>query len=458
LIYSGIRYHGVMSHDLIVIGGGSGGIATAIRAARHGARVALIEAARLGGTCVNLGCVPKKVMWHAAGIAEALHDAPDYGFDAALSGIDWAQLRDARDRYIGRLNGIYRDNLADAGVTLVESRARFVAPHRVAAGDSMFEADHVVIATGGHPLVPDVPGAGLGITSDGFFALERQPRHVAIVGSGYVACELAGIFRALGSDITVLLRGRHLLRSFDPMLREALLDAMTASGVTVVTDTQVRSVARGDDDLLILDCGGRLRLGGYDTLIWAIGRSANTPSLDLAAAGLEADASGHILTDASQNTRVPGIYAVGDVTGRVALTPVAIAAGRSLADRLFGGRPDSRLDYDNIPTVLFSHPPIATIGLTEDQARARYGDAVQVWQSRFTPLYHALTTRKTRSAVKLITAGPEQKIVGCHIFGQGADEMLQGFAVAIRMGATKMDFDDTVAIHPTGAEELIGLR
>lgn len=447
-----------MHTDLIVIGGGSGGIATAIRAARHGARVTLIEAARLGGTCVNLGCVPKKVMWHAAGIAEALHDAPDYGFDAALSRTDWAQLKDARDRYIERLNSIYRDNLADAGVTLIEDAARFVAPHRVAVGDRTIEAGHVVIATGGRPRVPVTPGAELGITSDGFFALAQQPRHVAIVGSGYVASELTGIFRALGSEVTVLLRGRHLLGSFDAMLRNALREAMTASGVTVVADTPIRAVSRGADGLLILDCGDRLRLGGYDTLIWAIGRISDSASLDIAAAGLEADASGHILTDDWQNTRVPGIYAIGDVTGRIALTPVAIAAGRRLADRLFGGRPDSRLDYELIPTVIFSHPPLATIGLTEDEARARFGDAVQVWQSRYTPLYHALTTRKTRSAVKLITTGAEQRIVGCHVFGPGADEMMQGFAVAIRMGATKKDLDDTVAIHPTGAEELIGLR
>ncbi len=444
--------------DLVVIGGGSGGIATAIRAARHGARVALIEAARLGGTCVNRGCVPKKVMWHAAGIAEALHDAPDYGFDAALSAVDWAQLTGSRDRFIERLNGIYRDNLVDAGVTLIEERARFVTPHRVTTGERMLEADHIVIATGGRPNVPAMPGAEFGITSDGFFELERQPRHVAIVGSGYIACELAGIFRSLGSEVTVLLRGPHLLGNFDTMLREALREAMTASGIAIVTDTLIRSVVRGADGRLSLDCNDGLRVGGFDTLVWAIGRSANTASLDLAAAGLEADASGHLRTDAWQNTRVPGIYAVGDVTGRAALTPVAIAAGRRLADRLFGNRPDSRLDYEHIPTVLFSHPPIATIGLTEDEARARYGDAVQVWQSRFTPLYHALTTRKSRSAVKLITIGPEQKIVGCHIFGQGADEMLQGFAVAIRMGATKKEFDDTVAIHPSGAEELIGLR
>lgn len=444
--------------DLIVIGGGSGGIATAIRAARHGARVSLIEPARLGGTCVNQGCVPKKVMWHAAGIAETLHDAPDYGFDTALSTVDWTQLKESRDRFIQRLNDIYRDNLVDAGVTLIEGWARFVAPHRVATGQRTLEADHIVIATGGRPIVPALPGAEFGITSDGFFELAHQPRRVAIAGSGYVACELTGIFRALGSEVTVLSRGPHLLGGFDVMLRDALLEAMTASGVAVVTDTLIRAVSRGADGLLSLDCSDRLRLGGYDTLIWAIGRNANTASLDLAAAGLEADSSGHILTDAWQNTRVPGIYAVGDVTGRVALTPVAIAAGRRLADRLFGKRPDSRLDYEYIPTVLFSHPPIATIGLTEDEARARYGDAVEVWQSRFTPLYHAVTTRKTRSAVKLITTGPEQAIVGCHVFGQGADEMLQGFAVAIRMGATKRDLDDTVAIHPSGAEELIGLR
>ncbi len=448
-----------MQYDLIVIGGGSGGIATAVRAARHGARVALVEAGRLGGTCVNLGCVPKKVMWHAAAIAEALHDAPDYGFDAALSEVDWAQLRDARDRYIERLNGIYRDQLADAGVAIIEGRGRFIAPRRIAVdGHGGLEAAHVVIATGGRPIVPAIPGAEHGITSDGFFALDHQPRDVAIAGSGYVAVELAGIFRALGSRVTVLPRGPHLLGSFDPMLREALRETMIANGITIVTDALIRAVERGADGRLTLDCGHGLRLGDYDTLLWAVGRRPNTEALDLAAAGLETDESGFLPVDDRQDTRVPGIHAVGDVTGRVALTPVAIAAGRRLADRLFGGRPDSRLDYEMIPTVLFSHPPIGTVGLTEDEARMRHGNAVQVWQSRYTPLYHAITTRKLRAAVKLVTVGPEQRVVGCHVFGPGADELLQGFAVAIRMGATKQDLDDTVPIHPTAAEELIGLR
>lgn len=446
-----------MHFDLIVIGGGSGGIATANRAARLGARCALIEGARLGGTCVNQGCVPKKLMWHAAEIATSLHDAPDFGFDPALSSINWLQLKTSRDAYLLRLNELYRDRLRDNGVTLIEGHARFRSAREVAVGDRLVSAEHIVIATGGRPVTPALPGAELGITSDGFFALASQPRSVAIVGAGYVATELAGIFRALGSEVTVILRGRELLASFDALLREALLEEMTQSGITVITETTIRAVERGDDDRLTLDCVRDLRLTGYDCLIWAVGREANTAGLDLAAAGIECTDDGFIPTDDLQNTRVPGIYAVGDVTGRIALTPVAIAAGRRLADRLFGDQPDRRLDYSNIPTVVFSHPPIATIGLTEEEARARYGDAVQVWQSRFTPLYHAVTTRKSRSAVKLITTGPEQRIIGCHIFGRGADEMLQGFAVAIRMGATKRDLDDTVAIHPSGAEELVSL-
>jgi glutathione reductase (NADPH) len=450
---------GVTKHyDLIAIGGGSGGIAVASRAARLGARCALIEPGRLGGTCVNSGCVPKKIMWHAAAIAGALDDAPAFGFEVTRGSFDWAQLTQARDAYLAHLNRIYRDNLDAAGVTLIEGSAAFVDARTLAVDSRRCRADHIVIATGGRPRLPSIPQAALGITSDGFFTLSRQPRAVAIAGAGYIAVELAGLLNALGSRVTLLLRQRALLSHFDAMIRTALAEEMQETGVHIQAETEIEGVARDGDGVLTLRCSGHQSLTGFDTLIWAIGRRANTEQLDLSAAGVAVADDGSLPVDNFQNTNVPGIYAVGDVTGRAALTPVAIAAGRRLANRLFGGQPASRLDYDCIPTVVFGHPPVGSVGLSEEGARAQYGDAVKCYQSRFTPLYHALTARKPRTTVKLVTVGAEERIVGCHVVGLGADEMLQGFAVAVRMGATKRDFDRTVAIHPTGAEEFVTLR
>lgn len=445
-------------YDLIAIGGGSGGIAVASRAARLGARCAVIEPARLGGTCVNRGCVPKKIMWYAAAVAGALDDAPAFGFEVTRGGFDWARLTAARDAYLARLNQIYRANLDAAGVTLIEGSAAFVDARTLSIGTLRCRADHIVIATGGRPRLPELPQAELGITSDGFFALSRQPRTVAIAGAGYIAVELAGLLNALGSRVTLLLRQRELLARFDAMIGATLMEEMRENGVHIETDTEIVGVARDGHDALSLQCTGRQSLSGFDTLIWAIGRRANTERLNLPAAGVTVADDGSLPVDEFQNTNVPGIYAVGDVTGRAALTPVAIAAGRRLADRLFGGRPDSRLDYDGIPSVVFGHPPVGTVGLSEAEARAQYGDAVKCYQSRFTPLYHALAARKPRTALKLVTVGAEERVVGLHVVGLGADEMLQGFAVAVRMGATKRDFDRTVAIHPTAAEEFVTLR
>ncbi|HEY0633766.1 MAG TPA: FAD-dependent oxidoreductase, partial [Gammaproteobacteria bacterium] len=314
------------------------------------------------------------------------------------------------------------------------------------------------ISPGGVPLIPNVPGAEHGITSDGFFALKSQPRRVAIVGAGYIAVELAGLLRALGSEVDLLLRRQHFLASFDAMLRETLMEEMVNDGINILPNINIERVEKGSDGLLTLHCQGGHELTGFDCLIWAIGRAPNTADLNLAAAGVEMDGNGYIPTDKFQNTNVPGIYAVGDVTGRVQLTPVAIAAARRLGDRLFNGQSERHLDYDNIPTVVFSHPPIGTVGLSEDEAREQHGDAVKVYQTRFTPMYHAVTPHKTRTAMKLVCVGAQEKVVGVHIIGHGADEMLQGFAVAVKMGATKKQFDDTVAIHPSSAEELVTMR
>ena len=445
--------------DLIVIGGGSGGLAAAQRAAEYGARVALVESDRLGGTCVNVGCVPKKVMWNAAGLAEGLRDAPGYGFALSAGDHDWSLLKEKRDAYILRLNGIYEGNLAKRGVTLIRGRAHFVDGRTVAAGGASLSAAHIIVATGGRPLLPPVAGAELGITSDGFFELPDRPERVAIVGSGYIAIELTGIFAALGSRVTLVLRGETMLKQFDSMIGESMQKILRDDGVSIVTQAWPSALDRGAGGHLGLSLRDGRRLEPFDTVLWAIGRAPAVEELELERAGVQLDAYGFIVTDKYQTTSAAGVYAIGDVTGRAPLTPVAIAAGRRLSDRLFGGRSDRHLDYHNIPTVIFGHPPIGTVGLTEAAARDDYGDeAVNVFRSSFIPMYHALTTAKPRCDMKLVTVGPNMRIVGVHVVGPGADEMMQGFAVAVRMGATKEDFDDTVAIHPTSSEELVTMR
>jgi len=445
-------------YDLLVIGGGSGGLAHAQRAAEYGVKAAAIECGPLGGTCVNVGCVPKKVMWYAAETRHHLQHAADYGFDVSVAGHDWAALKARRDAYVKRLNGIYAKNLDKRGVDYVAGFGRFVDPHTLAVGDTHYRARRVVIATGGRPIVPDVPGAGLGIVSDDFFTLGERPQRVLIAGSGYVAVELGGVFNALGSDVQIVVRKQGVVRSFDAMLGDEVMQAMLDSGIRIETGVIPARVDRRAQGIVMTAVDGR-EFGPVDCLLWAVGREANTAALGLDAAGVETDKEGFVAVDKYQQTSVEHICAIGDVTGAVALTPVAIAAGRRLADRLYGGRTDRHLDYSLVPTVIFSHPPMGTVGLTEAEARAEFGaDGIRVYTSGFTPMYYALGERRQRAKMKLITAGDNERIVGCHVFGDGADEMLQGFAVAIRMGATKQDFDDTVAIHPTSAEELVTMR
>ena len=443
--------------DLLVLGGGSGGLAHAQKASEYDIKAAVIENGPLGGTCVNVGCVPKKVMWYTAQHAHYIEHARDYGFDVVTHGHDWSQLKEARDRYIARLNSIYAGNLTRRGVELIRGTARFLDAKTIDVDGRRYSADRIVIATGGYPIVPRLPGAELGFTSDGFFDLEARPERVAIVGSGYVSVELAGVFNGLGSDTTVLIRKDGVLRSFDRMLGEELRIAMEAGGISFESSVLPQALEQTAGGLELVALDGR-RFGPFDGVLWAVGRSPNTEDLDLDAAGVAYDASGFVPVDDWQRTNVEHISAIGDVTGRVALTPVAIAAGRRLADRLYGGMDDRQLDYRLIPTVIFTHPPVGTIGMTEDEARQEFGDDMCVYESRFTPMYYALSEEKQRTMMKLITAGQDERIVGCHIIGEGADEMLQGFAVAIRMGATKKDFDDTVAIHPTSAEELVTMR
>ncbi|MCW8949865.1 MAG: glutathione-disulfide reductase [Sedimenticola sp.] len=446
-------------YDLIAIGGGSGGLSAAERAAKYGAKSAVIEAGKLGGTCVNLGCVPKKIMWYGASIAHMLEDAPAYGFAVKQEGFDWGKLIAERNQYVSNINNWYHTYLGDSNIDEIQGYARFVDDHTLEVNGERYQANHIVIAPGSYPTVPEIEGSDLGITSDGFFALDEQPKRVAVVGSGYIAVELAGMLNAVGTEVTMFLRGEHLLRKFDPMLRESLMEEMLNDGVNIIPSSQIERIERADDGTLTLTCsaGGQLQTG-FDQLIWAIGRQPSSASLGLENTSVAMDEQGYIKVDEFQNTAVSGVYALGDVTDAPQLTPVAIAAARRLSDRLFGGMLDRRLDYSLVPSVVFSHPPIATVGLTEDEARATHGEAVKIYQTHFTPMYHAFTDHQTKVAMKLVCVGAQEKIVGCHIIGFGADEMLQGFAVAIRMGATKKDFDDTIAIHPTGSEELVTMR
>ncbi len=444
--------------NYLVIGGGSGGIASARRAAEYGASVVLFEDGAIGGTCVNVGCVPKKVMWSTSRIAEFLHDAKGYGFDVTVNGFSWPDLKSRRDAYITRLNGIYDRNLANSKVEQVNARARFVDDKTVEAGGERYTADHILIATGGFPTWPDIPGAEHGISSDGFFELEDRPAKVAVVGAGYIAAELAGVLQGLGSDVSLFLRKDSVLRSFDSDLQEVVMENMAEMGMDLRRQTQLTAIEKQGDGSLTLTTDAGDTLAGYDCLIWAIGRAPATEDLGLEQTGIKTDARGFIPTDDFQNTNVANVHAVGDVTGRDALTPVAIAAGRKLSDRLFDKQSDARLEYENIATVIFTHPPIGTVGVSEEQARAEHGDAVKVYRSRFVNMYFAVLERKQPTVCKLICLGPEEKVIGCHVVGEAADEIIQGFAVAVRMGATKADFDRTVAIHPTAGEELVTMR
>lgn len=447
-------------YDYLAIGGGSGGIASVNRAAMYGKKCALIEANVIGGTCVNVGCVPKKVMWHAAQISEAIRlYGPDYGFDTTLNRLDWKHLVASRSAYIDRIHTSYNNVFAKNHVDVIDGFARFVDAHTVEVNGEQITADHILIATGGRPSHPGIPGAEYGIDSNGFFALPDLPQRVAVVGAGYIAVELAGVINGLGAKETHLFVRKHApLRSFDPLIVETLTEVMNTEGPTLHTQAIPEKVVKNSDGSLTLHLeDGRSQT--VDCLIWAIGREPANDNINLEATGVKTDAKGYISVDKFQNTSVPGIYAVGDNTGAVELTPVAVAAGRRLSERLFNNKPDEHLDYSNIATVVFSHPPIGTVGLTEPQAREQYGDdQVKVYTSSFTAMYTAVTTHRQPCRMKLVCVGPEEKIVGIHGIGSGMDEMLQGFAVALKMGATKKDFDNTVAIHPTAAEEFVTMR
>ena len=447
-------------YDYLAIGGGSGGIASINRAASYGKKCAIIEAKHLGGTCVNVGCVPKKVMWYGANIAEAIYKyAPDYGFDIDVKGFEFATLVKNRTAYIDRIHTSYNNVLTKNGVDVITGYAKFVNKNTVEVNGKNISADHILIAVGGTPARPDIPGTEYGIDSDGVFELQILPKRVAIVGAGYIAVEITGVFNALGSETHLFVRKDRPLRQFDGDIVDVLTKVMADDGLTLHTHATPKEVIKNLDNsiTLVLEDG---RTQTVDALIWAIGRKPLTQDLGLDNAGVLTNTQGKIMTDKFQNTNVSGIYAVGDVIENgIELTPVAVAAGRRLSERLFNKKPDEHLDHTLVPTVVFSHPPIGTIGLSEDAAKEQFGDDnVKVYQSNFTPMYSAITNHRQPCRMKLICAGNDEKIVGLHGIGFGVDEMIQGFAVAIKMGATKADFDNTVAIHPTGAEEFVTMR
>ncbi|PYH49841.1 glutathione-disulfide reductase GLR1 [Aspergillus saccharolyticus JOP 1030-1] len=467
----------VQQYDYIVLGGGSGGSGSGRRAAGwYGAKTLIVESGRSGGTCVNVGCVPKKMTWNFASINENLHAAQHYGYTVPDDvKIDYKYFKERRDATIQRLNGIYERNWGKEGIDLVHGRAGFVEPRVIEVtledgSKARYTAPHILIATGGRPSIPDIKGAEHGITSDGFFEIEELPPKIAVVGAGYIAVELAGVMGAVGVETHMYIRGQEFLRKFDPMISKTMTERYEAVGIHVhkghqgFKEVQLLRDGKGKDKLLKL-----IHHDGSETevneLLWAVGRVPEVEDLNLDVPGVKLNEKGHVVVDEFQNSSVEGIYAIGDVTGQAELTPVAIAAGRQLGNRLFGG-PEfktAKLSYDNIPTVVFSHPEVGTVGLTEPEARQKFGDEnIKVYHTRFTAMYYDLypaeEKKQNPTEFKLICAGPEEKVVGLHILGLGCGEMLQGFGVAVKMGATKKDFDSCVAIHPTSAEELVTLR
>ncbi|RDS84794.1 glutathione-disulfide reductase [Dyella monticola] len=443
--------------DLIVLGAGSGGLSVAQRAARLGARVALFDPDALGGTCVNRGCVPKKAMWFAAQIADMHRLGQEIGFDAAPLRLDWARFRTLRDQYIAGIRHRYATRLDMAGIRVIEEAAQLISNHTVETAKGMqASAPHIVISTGARPRRLDIPGVELGMNSDHIFVLDAPPQHIAVVGGGYIAVEFACVMRALGCQVDVLVR-ENMLTDFDLELVEALAVQMQAHGIRIVRNTQIKA-ARGQHGAITLEATDRAEYGVYDAVLWAVGRVPNSDGLGLEKLGVACGERGHILVDALQNTNVPGVYAVGDVTDRKALTPVAVAAGRALAERLIGGMADAKFDDSAIPSVVFSEPPLGAVGLTEQQARARYGDAVNVHTGRYTPLLWMVAGRSEQSVVKLVCVGEVRKVVGIHVLGPGSDELLQGFAMAMQKGLDWHDLKAAIAIHPTAAEELLLLH
>lgn len=440
--------------DLFVLGAGSGGVRAARIAAAHGARVGICEDSRVGGTCVIRGCVPKKLLVYAAHFAEDFADARGFGWDVGPVRFSWPDLIRAKDREIDRLNRVYLSLLADSGVTLYSQRGSFIDPHRLQVGDENISAERILIATGSRPWVPDIPGNEHVITSDEAFDLPQLPQRVAIVGGGFIACEFAGIFNGLGSEVFQLYRGDAVLRGFDHDVRRVVGAEMQKKGIRLMLETVVERIRKTELGLeLILHDGSTLEV---DQVMYATGRVPNVRGLKLADIGLDVHPGGRVVVNELSQTNLGHIYAVGDVTSRVNLTPVAIHEGHAFADTVYGGvrRP---VNHEFVPSAVFCQPPVGTVGFSEEDARTHYG-AIDVYRSEFKPLKHTLSGRDEKTLMKLIVDHASQKVIGIHIVGGDAPEIVQGFAIAVKSGLTKEHFDCTIGIHPTAAEELVTMR
>ncbi len=440
--------------DLFVIGAGSGGVRASRMAAGFGARVAVAEAARLGGTCVNLGCVPKKLMVYASSFSSAFEDATGYGWSRPPASFDWAALKANRDRELGRLNAAYRELLGRAGVRIIEGRAQLRDRHTVEVAGARFSAERILIATGSRPVRLPVPGAELAITSDELFGIERQPHRVLIAGGGYIAVEFASVLRGLGSEVFLSYRGPLFLRGFDDDVRSTLAAEMGKRGVELRFGTAVERLDRRAAGVAATLSSGEVV--AVDLVLWATGRVPNTAGLGLEELGVRLDARGAVIVDERLESSVPGIHALGDVIDRITLTPVALAEGTALARSLFGGTPTA-VDYSNVPTAVFSQPAVAAVGLSEAAARAAGHDVV-VFRSSFRPLLHRLSGRDEQTMMKLVVDRASDRVLGVHMVGPEAGEIVQGLAVALKAGATKASFDATIGIHPTAAEEFVTMR
>ncbi|GAM82925.1 hypothetical protein ANO11243_009110 [Dothideomycetidae sp. 11243] len=457
--------------DFLVLGIGSGGLAAARRASgMYGVKAIAVEHARLGGTCVNVGCVPKKITWNAAAISETIkHDAKIYNFSVnETAPFDWGAFKKNRDAFVKKLNGIYEKNLVNDKVEYIQGTASFKSKNTVSiklpdGSTQEVNAKKILIAVGGRPNKVGIEGEELGFNSDGFFDLEKQPKKVAVVGAGYIAIEMAGMFQALGSETHLFIRHDSFLRTFDPMIQEKVVFEYERQGIKIhrqSSPTKIEDLGNGNKRIHYKTKDGESTLD-VDGLLWAVGRVAETDKCNIEAAGVKVDDKGRVIVDKYQNTNVENIYALGDACNSgVELTPVAIAAGRRLADRLFGGKTDAHLNYDNIPSVVFAHPEVGSIGMTEPEARKKFGDSVKVYTSTFNDLYYSPFEQdeKVPTKHKIVCEGPNERVVGVHIVGRGSSEVLQGFGVAVKMGATKADFDSCVAIHPTSGEELVTMK
>jgi len=436
--------------DLFSLGAGSGGVAASRRAASYGAKVAICESTRVGGTCVLRGCVPKKLFWYASHLAKDLRDAPGYGWSIGASTLDWGKLTATINAELDRLNGIYLGMLDRAGVTLIEGRGKVIDAHTVEVDGKRYTARRILVATGGWPEVPSIPGAELGMTSNEALDLERLPKRIAIVGGGYIAVEFAGIFGCGGADVTMVLRSDVILRGFDVDVRSALRDEMVGQGIEIKDNTQIESIEKHGDALRLRFADGAEQ--EVDAVLWATGRAPNTANIGLEEVGVRVDARGAVEVDSWSCTSVPSIFAIGDCTTRVQLTPVAIADGRALVQTLYNNNP-IEVDHENIATAVFSDPPVGTVGLTEAEARASIDGEVDIYRTSFRPMKHVLADRKERVMMKLIVERETDRVVGAHMVGMDAPEIVQAVGIAMKAGATKRHFDTTVGIHPTSAEE-----